>query len=150
MFDNLLNNLKNRSNNLGDIVKTKSRRIAANLNSLKYYIGNKNNKTSYYTVRPKEEDYFDNEYLSPRAFSMTTFSIDYNEVNENMEWFPYVPPSYDEQNIVDRFIRVITINDEGAFNVSLTHKTKTSLIFIYSNQFIQINQIFLENIQNLA
>ncbi|KAJ8977714.1 hypothetical protein NQ317_007262 [Molorchus minor] len=60
-----------------------------------------------------DSDYYDNDFLSPRAYSMTTFSMDYNAVNENMEWFPYVPPSYDEQNVVDRFIRVITIDDDN-------------------------------------
>ncbi|RZC39576.1 schwannomin-interacting protein 1-like, partial [Asbolus verrucosus] len=96
-----------------DLVKAKSRKIVSNINSLKYHIGNKH-KTTYYTVAPREDnEYFDNDYLSPRAYSMTTFSIDYNSVNENMEWFPYVPPSYDEHNIVDRFIKVITINDDA-------------------------------------
>ncbi|KAJ8972578.1 hypothetical protein NQ314_000106 [Rhamnusium bicolor] len=42
--------------------------------------------------------------------------MDYNAVNENMEWFPYVPPSYDEQNIVDRFIRVITLDNENSMD----------------------------------
>jgi hypothetical protein len=117
MFDNLLSTLKNRTNNIGDLMKEKSRKLVSNINPLKF-IGNKN-KTTYYTIAPREDnEYFDNDYLSPRAYSMTTFSIDYNSVNENMEWFPYVPPSYDEQNIVDRFIKVITINDD--FNVSPT------------------------------
>ncbi|KAJ8917546.1 hypothetical protein NQ315_005595 [Exocentrus adspersus] len=64
----------------------------------------------------EESDYYDNDFLSPRAYSMTTFSMDYNAVNENMNWFPYVPPSYDEQNIVDRFIRVITLDDDSNMN----------------------------------
>ncbi|EFA04405.1 Schwannomin-interacting protein 1-like Protein [Tribolium castaneum] len=111
MFDNLLSSLKNHTTNIGDLVKEKSRKIVSNINSLKN-IGK--HKATYYTVAPREEsEYFDNDYLSPRAYSMTTFSIDYNSVNENMEWFPYVPPSYDEQNIVDRFIKVITINDDS-------------------------------------
>lgn len=109
MFDNLLNSLKNHTNNLSDLVKEKSRRFMSNINPLK----NGKRKTTYYTVSPLEDnEYFDNDYLSPRAYSMTTFSIDYNSVNENMEWFPYVPPSYDEHNIVDRFVKVISINDE--------------------------------------
>lgn len=112
MFDNFLTNLKAHTNNLADNFKQKTRRINNNLNFLKNQISRKQ-KTSYYTVSQKEEtDYFDNDFLSPRAYSMTTFSCDYNAANENMNWFPYVPPSYDEQNIIDRFIRVITINDD--------------------------------------
>lgn len=113
MFENWFVAIKNHTNNLSDSIKLKTRRLTANINSIKYNFTNKS-KATYYTITKKEEetDYFENDYLSPRAYSMTTFSMDYNAVNENMEWFPYVPPSYDEQNIVDRFIKVITINDE--------------------------------------
>lgn len=114
MFDNFLTNLKTHTNNLADNFKQKTRRINNNLNILKNQISRKHKtSTSYYTISQKEEtEYYDNDFLSPRAYSMATFSCDYNAVNENMEWFPYVPPSYDEQNVVDRFIRVITINDD--------------------------------------
>lgn len=113
MFDNLIAAIKNHTNNLTDNLKSRSRRITSNINTIKSQFGQKG-KTSYYTITQKDDnDYYDNDFLSPRAYSMTTFSCDYNAVNENMEWFPYVPPTYDEQNIVDRFIRVITINDDS-------------------------------------
>lgn len=117
MFDNFLTALKNRTNNLSDAVKSKTRKFSNNLNSIKNSFSHKT-KTTYYTITQKDDtDYFENDYLSPRAYSMTTFSMDYNSVNENMEWFPYVPPSYDEQNVIDRFIRVITINDDHGIDV---------------------------------
>lgn len=118
MFDNWFVALKNHTNNLSDTLRLKTRKFTANISSLKYNFTNKS-KSTYYTITKKEEtDYFENDFLSPRAYSMTTFSMDYNAVNENMNWFPYVPPSYDEQNIVDRFIKVITINDEHSLDVS--------------------------------
>ncbi|KAH1001808.1 hypothetical protein HUJ04_005774 [Dendroctonus ponderosae] len=117
MFDHFLASLKNRTNNLSDTVKAKTRRISNNLNAFKSSFSHKT-KTTYYTIAQKEEetDYFENDFLSPRAYHMTTFSMDYNSVNENMEWFPYVPSSYDEHNVIDRFIRVITINDDSGFD----------------------------------
>lgn len=129
MFDNWLAAIKNHTNNLSDAIKAKSRRISNNITSFKNQFSHKS-KTTYYTITQKEDsDYYDNDFLSPRAYSMTTFSMDYNAVNENMNWFPYVPPSYDEQNIVDRFIRVITIDDESGMDVS--DKTKIIYIIIY-------------------
>lgn len=117
MFDNLFTSLKNRTNNISDVLKLKTRKLSNNLNSLKHSFSHKT-KTTYYTIVQKDSaDDLGNDYLSPRACSMTTFSMDYNSVNENMEWFPYVPPSYDEQNIMDRFIRVITLNDDGGSSV---------------------------------
>lgn len=118
MFDHFLASLKNRTNNLSDTVKAKTRRISNNLNAFKSSFSHKT-KTTYYTIAQKQEetDYFENDFLSPRAYHMTTFSMDYNSVNENMEWFPYVPSSYDEHNVIDRFIRVITINDDSGFDV---------------------------------
>lgn len=115
MFDNWFANLKNRTNNLSDVIKTKSRRISNNINYLKNSFSHRS-KTTYYTITQKDEtDYYENTFLSPRAYPMTTFSIDYNLVNENMEWLPYVPPSYDEHNIVDRFIKVISIDDDDNY-----------------------------------
>lgn len=117
MFDNFLTAIKNKTNNLSDTVKLTTRRISSNFNTLKSSFSHKT-KTTYYTITQKDDlDCYENDYLSPRAYSMTTFSMDYNSVNENMEWFPYVPPSYDEQNVIDRFIRVITINDDTSFDV---------------------------------
>lgn len=118
MFDNWFAAIKNHTNNFSDAIKSKTRRLSSNINYLKNNFTHKT-KTTYYTVSKTEDsDYYDNDYLSPRAYSMTTFSMDYNAVNENMEWFPYVPPSYDEQNIVDRFIKVITIDSEHSLDVS--------------------------------
>lgn len=109
MFENLLTTLKNHSNNLADNLKWKSRRITSNLSVLK--TKKKGTTTSnYYKVAPiSESDYFNNDYLSPRACS-----FNYNSINNDnvMEWLPYVPTVYDEQNIVDRFIRVITIDED--------------------------------------
>lgn len=131
MFDNWFTAIKNHTSNLSDSLKQKTRRLTNNINQIKYNFSNKS-KTTYYTITQKEDsDYYDNDFLSPRAYSMTTFSMDYNAVNENMEWFPYVPPSYDEQNIVDRFIKVITINDENSLDVSVVCLLKLSFIDKY-------------------
>ncbi|KAL3280656.1 hypothetical protein HHI36_003892, partial [Cryptolaemus montrouzieri] len=109
MFDNLLVNIKNHANNFGDTLKNKSRKISYNINILKNQITNRS-KSTYYTITKKEDNEYYNDYLSPRAYSMTTFSINGN-MNDTVEWLPYMPPSFDENNIVDRFIKVITIND---------------------------------------
>lgn len=114
MFENFLTNLKNQTNNLTDNLITKTRRLAFNINSFKEKIVTKP-KTTYYTISRKEKeecDYFNNDYLSPRAHDK------WPSITENMQWVPYVPPKLDEQNIVDRFIKVITIDDEGSSNVS--------------------------------
>nr|XP_023019824.1 uncharacterized protein LOC111508522 [Leptinotarsa decemlineata] len=116
MLDNWFAAIKSRTNTLSDAIRSKSRQISQNINTLKNNFTHKS-KTTYYTITRREDtDCYENDFLSPRAYSMTTFSMDYNAVNENMEWFPYVPPSYDEQNIVDRFIRVITLNDENSMD----------------------------------
>lgn len=111
MLDNLLVNLKNHANNLGDSLKSKSRKISSNFNAFKYHIRNKSRST-YYTIARKEENEYYNDYLSPRAYSMTTFSVNdsYNISYQN-EWFP-IPLSLEDNNsIVDRFIKVISVND---------------------------------------
>ncbi|KAK9872320.1 hypothetical protein WA026_017128, partial [Henosepilachna vigintioctopunctata] len=114
MLDNLLVSIKNHANNIGDTLKSKSRKISANINTFKNQITNKS-KSTYYTITRKEDNEYYNDYLSPRAYSMTTFSINgYNNMNDNVEWLPHMPPSFDENNIVDRFIKVITINDNEA------------------------------------
>lgn len=114
MFENFLTNLKNQTNNLTDNLRAKTRRFAFNVNSFKEKLVSKP-KTTYYTINRKEEcDYFDNnDYLSPRAYDK------WPSITENMQWVPYVPPKLDEQNIVDRFIKVITIDDDND-NVSQT------------------------------
>lgn len=119
MFENFLTNLKNQTNNLTDNLKAKTRRLTFSFNSLKEKIVSKP-KTTYYTVSRKEEDdcdYFNNDYLSPRAYSCYNDN-NWPSITENMQWVPYVPPKLDEQNIVDRFIKVITIDDENNDNVS--------------------------------
>lgn len=118
MFENFLTNLKNQTNNLSDNLRTKTRKLAYNLNSFKEKIVSKP-KTTYYTITRNEEecDYFDNDsYLSPRAYFCNDNK--WPSITENMQWVPYVPPKLDEQNIVDRFIKVITIDDDSNDNVS--------------------------------
>lgn len=114
MFENFLTNLKNQTNNLTDTLITKTRRLALTIGSFKGKIVSKP-KTTYYTVTRKEDcEYFENDYLSPRAHSLNDR---WPSITENMQWVPYVPPTLDEQNIVDRFIKVITIDDEHNDNV---------------------------------
>lgn len=116
MFENFLANLKNQTSNLTDNLRTRTRRLAFNINSLKEKIVSKPKTTYYYTISRKEEcDYYNNDYLSPRAYSINDKCP---SITENMQWVPYVPPKLDEQNIVDRFIKVITINDENNGNVN--------------------------------
>lgn len=119
MFEHFITTIKNQTNNLTDTLKLKSRKFTNNLNVLKTKKRNNNitsNSNCYKNFIPvprnTESDYFNNDYLSPRACSLNYNSQD-DAVNDNiMEWLPYVPVAYDEQNIVDRFIRVITINHE--------------------------------------
>lgn len=109
MFDNLLTAIKNQTNNITDNFKSKTRKLTFNVTSFKSKITNKPKTT--YTVNQKEDyDYFYNDYLSPRAYYVNN---DWPSMNDNMQWVPYVPPKLDEHNIVDRFIKVITIDNEN-------------------------------------
>lgn len=111
MLDNLLTSLRNQANSLSDNLKSKSRRLAMNFSSLKNRLTNKESKGKTYTISNREvPEYYDNDYLSPRACSMS-YNPEWPSINDNMEWVPYVPPSLDEHNILDRFIKVITISD---------------------------------------
>lgn len=110
MLDNLLVNLKNHANNLGDTLKSKSKKISTNFTAFKYHIRNKSRST-YYTITRKEDNEYYNDYLSPRAYSMTTFSVnDSYNMNYGDEWFP-IPLSLEDNSIVDRFVKVISVND---------------------------------------
>lgn len=113
MFENLINNLKTHTSNLTDNIKTKSKKFSLNIDSLKERITNKQEKTSYYSPGSiiDDNDYYNNDFLSPRAYNHNGNSK-WPEISHNMEWVPYVPPTLDEFNIVDRFIKVITINDD--------------------------------------
>lgn len=104
MFENFLTTLKKRTNNITDSLKSKSRKLTFNFKI------KSTTTTNYYTVTQVNTDYLDNDYLSPRACSLNCNS-QLNSMNENMEWVPFVPPSLDEHNIVDRFIKVITLDD---------------------------------------
>lgn len=109
MFENLLASLKAQTSNFADTLKAKSRKLGSNFKSKRA------TTTNYYKVTPiVESDYFNNDYLSPRACSLSYHSNE-SSINDNnaMEWVPFVPAAYDEQNIVDRFIRVITVNNES-------------------------------------
>lgn len=100
MFENLVNSLKN-----------KTKKLTLSLSTLR----NKTAKTtnSYYTVSHVDNnELYDNDFLSPRAISMN-YNSQWPSVTENMNWNPYVPPTLDEHNIVDRFIKVITIEDDN-------------------------------------
>lgn len=110
MFENLLTSIKNKTNNLADTVKSKSRKLSSGLDSLKNRVYNKPKPSTYYTITPQQDNY-DYEYLAPRANCDSYTDVPY------MEWVPYVPPKCDEQNIVDRFVRVITVNDDAYINV---------------------------------
>lgn len=126
MFDNLLTAIKNQSNNLADNFKSKTRKLTFNVTSFKSKITNKPKTT--YTVNQKEEyDYFYNDYLSPRAYSVND---NWPSMNDNMQWVPYVPPKLDEHNIVDRFIKVITINDENEVRTDILIYASVSSCFL--------------------
>lgn len=116
MLENFLANLKNQTSNLTDNLRMKTRKLTFNINAFKEKISSKPKTTTYYTISRKDEcDYYNNDYLSPRAFNLNDKCP---SITENMQWVPYVPPKLDEQNIVDRFIKVITIDDDSNDNVS--------------------------------
>lgn len=117
MFDNLLTTIKNKTNSLSDNLKSKTKKLSINFNAFK----TKSNKTAsnYYTVSHTEErDYLDNDYLSPRACSIG-YGNQWPSITDNMSWNLYVPSTLDEHNIVDRFIKVITIDDEDVRIISI-------------------------------
>lgn len=112
MLENLLTSIKIQANSLSDNLKLKSKRLAMNFSAIKNRLTSKESKgKTYYTVTQKEVvEYYDNDFLSPRACSLN-YNSEWPSISDNMEWVPYVPPSLDEHNILDRFIKVITIND---------------------------------------
>lgn len=105
MFDNFLNKLKNQANYISSNIKTKSIKLT-NLESIKNPF--RNNKNDYNSISQGEEL----SYLSPRAYTDVDNSKWPTIINDNnMEWLPYVP-NVEDNSIVDRFVRVITINDD--------------------------------------
>lgn len=122
MFENLFTTLKNRANNLNDNLASKSKKFTSNLGSLKNRLYKKSNKPkSYYTVKTRDDnDYYNDEYLSPRAYTIDNFnSSEPTYESVNMEWVPYFPSKFDEHNIVDRFLKVITLPEDEAVRVGL-------------------------------
>lgn len=110
MFENFISTVKAQTSNITDNLKVKSRKLTYNINSLKNRITNKPKTSVYHTVNQKDDsEYLYSDYLSPRAFYV---SDTWPSMNDNMQWEPYVPPKLDEHNIVDRFVKVITINDD--------------------------------------
>lgn len=112
-------------------IKNKTKKLSNSFANLK----NKPQKTTssnYYTVSSLENnDLYENDYLSPRAISMN-YNSQWPTIMENMSWNPYVPPSLDEHNIVDRFIRVITIDaadDVRSSKHALIHNCLPRVIF---------------------
>lgn len=95
MFENLIASLKVQTNNLTDNIKSK---IKARIRS----------KPSNKNACDCDNDYYSNEFLSPRAYNGQMWP----SITDNMQWYPYVPTKLDEHNIVDRFIKVITISDD--------------------------------------
>ena len=115
MFEHLLSSIKNQSSNLSDNIKSKSKKLSYNLSALKNRFSTKGNKhRQHYLVSQKNanaNDSYDDNFLSPRACFANGDDV-WPSISDNMEWVPFVPPSVDEQNILERFMRVITINDD--------------------------------------
>lgn len=104
MFDNFLNKLKNQANTITSNIKAQSLKLT-NLDTYKNPFKSKNG--NYDSINQGEEL----SYLSPRAYSDNDTKWPSIINDNNMEWLPYVP--YGEDNsIVDRFVRVITLNDD--------------------------------------
>lgn len=94
MFD-FFDKIKKQTNNITNNIKTHSLKL--NLNNIK----NPFAKHDYKSVSQGEEM----SYLSPRAYETNSWPVVDND------WLPYVPKGIDN-SIVDRFVRVITINDD--------------------------------------
>lgn len=103
MFDNFLDKLKNQANEITNNIKNQKYKLV-NLNNFKNPFKQKND---YKSVSQGEEM----QYLSPRAYTETDNSKWPTIINHNVEWFPYVP-SVEDNTVVDKFVRVITINDD--------------------------------------
>lgn len=107
MFDNFINKILNQANTFSESIRNKTGKLTDNFDALKNKINTKSPKGDYRSVLQNDDEL----YLSPRAYS----SLDNKWptiINENMEWVPYVP-SGDDNSIIERFIRVITINDDN-------------------------------------
>lgn len=106
MFDNFINKLKSQATLISDSFKNKTDKLTDNISNLKVKISTKSAKTEYASVLQNDE-----WNLSPRAY--TSFDSNFPSfINTgNMEWVPYVPEGYDN-SIIERFIRVITVNDD--------------------------------------
>lgn len=142
MFDNLLTAIKNQTNSLSDNFKSKTRKLTFSVTSLKGKITNKP-KTTYAVNQKEDYDYFYNDYLSPRAYYVND---NWPSMNDNMQWVPYVPPKLDEHNIVDRFIKVITLDDENDVRMILTGLVFYCFLFAFSCfRDVQIAKKYVED-----
>lgn len=105
MFDNFLDKLKNQANYISNNIKYQKHKFS-HLETFKNPF--KLNKNDYKSVSQGEEM----QYMSPRAYTETDNTKWPTIVNHNVEWFPYVPRGEDN-SVVDKFVRIITINDES-------------------------------------
>lgn len=112
MFDNIFSSLKIRAKDLNDSLKSKSKKLTTNIDSIKNIFNKPKSQTTYTVAKNDHNDYFTNEYLSPRAYVMDNCNSQYKSINENVEWMQHFPSKFDEQNIIDRFLKVITLNED--------------------------------------
>lgn len=128
MFENLLTNLKTQTNKVStsfnENLRSQTTKLSENFDNFKYKL--KTNKVSNFLTKHNNVNEFDeqlnNDYFSPRAFSTKTVHCEENDLmwpilNENNEnIIKVIPFDEDPENldIVERFIKVITINDNDA------------------------------------
>lgn len=122
MFDNFINKLKNQATNFSVTFKHKTDNLNLDYFKVRHKISIKS-ASNYSNVSQHEDDW----NLSPRAYTSFDNSTKCPSIinnTENMEWVPYFPTGYDN-SIIERFIRVITINDDAIKldNVRLFRKT---------------------------
>lgn len=138
MFENLFTNIKNQTSkvsnsfeNLRDKTSKLSESVKAKLqsNSVSTYLNQKDDKTS---------DYAKTNYLSPRASDFKNKGqshldwpvlIDHVDVIQN-EYYISDDEEVQSDDIVDRFIKVITIDDVQV-KTKDTKQTITNLTFTY-------------------
>lgn len=110
MFDNFINKLKNQATNFSNTFKHKTDNLNLDYFKVRHKISIKGASNQYSNVSQHEDDW----NLSPRAYTSfhnSTKCPYFLNNTENMEWVPNFPTGYDN-SIIERFIRVITINDD--------------------------------------
>lgn len=111
MFENLITNIKTHSSKMTsslsiDNLKEHTARLAESIDVIKSRVQLGSSKVGAYLLSQKDVD------VEPVRAAESYVHLEDVKDPQMSRWLPPGPVDEDEDNIVDRFIRVITIDDE--------------------------------------